>query len=269
MKHEAAKNHALQQQVTGLVAEVSSIKRSHTWVWVGGVTAIGSALAALGTLFFSMAQLAPLYAQAESAQAQTQALQRTSDWSTVGAVTVSVEGGMFILENRSRSAIMSTTTWLVGSTEGWDRFDAIRFDLEGIPACSSVSVPVAEVTRWPEPIRELTWVEPRKSWDWPEFVDAYTYIIAPSGGLYSTSSRGGVVDHGVVGMVDQASANYGERESPVPVNVDDPTTLVWVPDTFWEFRDVQIAHAGEPLWAGAPLMGADNDSVITPLSCDS
>lgn len=59
MKHEAGKNHALQQQVAGLVAEVSSIKRSRTWVWVGGVTAIGSALAALGTLFFSMAQLAP------------------------------------------------------------------------------------------------------------------------------------------------------------------------------------------------------------------
>jgi hypothetical protein len=265
---EAARTQALQRRVDGLVAEVSRAKRSRTWVWIGGATSIVGVVVAFGTLFYSMAQLVPLNAQAESAQAQTQALQRTSDWAIVGAVSVSIEGMDFILENRSPSAIMSTTTWLVGDTEGWKRFDAIRFDLEGIPGCSRVSVPIAEVTRWPEPIRELTWVEPRSTWEWPEFVDAYTYVIAPSGGLYSTSSRGGVVEHGVVGMIDQASANYGERETPIPVDFKDPSTLVWIPDTFWEFSEVQVAHAGAPLWAGAPLMGAENGSVITPLSCD-
>lgn len=234
--------------------------------WASVTLSVCSLLASLLTLVYTISQLAPLTKQADAAASQTRAQQRTSDWALVDAISVSIDGDNFVIENRAPSAIMTTATWLVGDTTGWQSFDAIFFELGGVPGCSRVNVPIEGITQDPESIPELPWDEPDE-WKWPDFTEAYTYIVAPSGGLYSTSSNGGIVDHGVVGTVDQSSANYGERYKKVNIDWEDPSTLAWVPDTFWEFSNVQVARTRSPMWSGAPLLGKDDESLITPIDC--
>ena len=258
------------QQALTSKMDIQAAKPDESWVHrnLNLLLSLVSLGVAIATLVYTISQLAPLTKQADAAEMQAEAQQRASDWALASAITVSIAGNDVVIENRDSSAIMTTATWLIRGTEtaGERSFDAIFFELEGVPGCSRVSIPIEVVTQNPESIPELPWDEP-EAWDWPDFEDAYTYIIAPSGGLYSTSTRGGIVDHGVVGSIDQASPNYGERYKELNVDWEDPSTLAWVPDTFWEFDTVQVARAGAPIRAGAPLIGKDDKTAIQSIDC--
>lgn len=240
--------------------------RSRSWVSITTViTSVAGVGIGLAALTYSYSQIESLRVQTDISRTQLDASQRTTDWPVVGVVDVSLGEEMFYIDNPSTTALMTTATWLVGDMSGAREFDAMFFELGGIPACSRVEVPLESVVQRAVEVRNYETYPPRD--DWPEFTSAYTYIVAPSGGLYSTSSEGGIIDHNVSHIVTQPNSNYGERFEDLPMSWDDPSHLIWVPDSFFEFSEMQIGQTPRPLHAGAPLLGRDDNISIVDIGC--
>ncbi|KQV63324.1 hypothetical protein ASC64_17135 [Nocardioides sp. Root122] len=241
--------------------------------WIAAVVCLASFIACIIAAYqasISKSEAAAAEDQARSAakeakiaQRQLTANQRQSDWGVVSGIQVNVDEDELRIDNRSKVALMSTGTWLVGDISGSRSLDMLLVEVNGIPACSAVTVPMESILSDVAVVPRYEFAPPTSKW--PAFTGAYLFVNTPAGGLYSTSSSGGVVDHQQIRALRQSDPNYGSGNGPLPW--DDPARIVWVPDTFWEFSEQQIGQVGRPLYAGAPLLGRSDGTSVESISC--
>lgn len=250
------------REVATEALEVMRQNRS-TWPerWLA-IVAIGTLVATIYQSQSASRQSEVAAVQLESTQDEIAAGQRSVDLAMLGDVGVSVEADSFSITNRSEYPLINTGTWLVADDH--PNFHALLVEVNGVPSCSRVEVPLDHFEESVGPVGD----HPHASTDgpWDPFTDAYVFFTGPSGNWFSTSSQGGIVDHNTTEWRGDADAAYGDHE--FAAFWEDINVLVSVPDSFWEYGDVQMGQLlGSPFRPGEPLIGARYELELEELEC--